>query len=112
MRKLLLIALGAVLLMGCGGGKQDCSYKLHNDLTGTTEEIAEFPANVSTPAWAEYGDGGLAVAIADPQQPYRDVSVIVPACKRDEALAIIKARQEADKEQEAQGIPFGQRNYP
>jgi hypothetical protein len=92
--------------------EKDCIYTLHYDLTGETKMLDGFPPNVYPAADMEYGNGGLAIALADPRDDNADITLIVPACKRNEALAIIEARQAADKEQAKQGIPFEQRTYP
>ena len=113
MRKVLILAAIALVLVACGGCQQgECSYELRNDFSGEVVKMAEFPANVYPTNQVEYGNGLLAIKIADPRQPEMAQTVIVPACKRNEVFRIIAARQAADAEQREQGIPFEQRTYP
>jgi hypothetical protein len=74
--------------------------------------VSDFPANVYPSSIVESNGAIVAVAISDPKRPERDETLIIPACKRDEAAAIITARQKADSEQAKQSVPFEQRVYP
>ena len=113
MRKILILAAIALVLVVCGCGQQgECLYELRNDFTGEVVKIAEFPANVYPTGQAEYGEGKLAITIADPRQPKSAQTVIVPSCKRNEVFKVIATRQAQDAEQREQGIPFEQRTYP
>lgn len=87
-----------------------CQYELGDD-SGSTTMAEEFPPGLYPAAVADTGTS-LTVSLVDPRDSETSITLTVPECKREEALRVIDARQEADREQAEAGIPFEDRTYP
>lgn len=113
----------AAFAIACGGGDEEsgpmpiseddpaCQYELTDQTSGEpATESKEFPAGLYPSEYRELGSG-LSITLVDPLDESRELFLTVPQCKKDEALATIEARQQANEEQEADGIPFEQRIF-
>ena len=72
--------------------------------------MTEFPASLYPSAYADLG-ATLTVSLSDPRNPEASIKLLVPQCKKDEALQIVQSRQQQDKEQAQKGILFKDRVY-
>jgi hypothetical protein len=117
----LVLALAALALACDGEGPAEptgiaeddpaCQYEL-TDLSTDGPETAskEFPPGLYPSEYRELGSG-LNITLVDPLDETRELFLTVPQCKKEEALAVIEARQQANEDQEADGIPFEQRIF-
>jgi hypothetical protein len=120
---LLLLTLLALLAAACKDGEPepprsmgidkshpDCLYEFTDSGSGEVTEGKEFPPGLYPSEYRELGSG-LSITLVDPLDEERPLTLTVPQCLKEDALAIIEARQQANEEQEEAGVPFEERVF-
>lgn len=117
----IVVALGALAAACDGDGSAEptgiskddpaCQYELSDSAAeGPDVATKEFPPGLYPSEYRELGSG-LSITLIDPLDEKRKLALTVPQCLKDDALAVIEARQQANDEQETQGVPFEERIF-